>query len=138
MTDEEQIIWKEKASMRDFLVTPILWIFTIITLGLYFFVVYLKRLYTRYTLTNQRLIKETGLLGKRIDEIELFRVKDTKVSQSFFLRLVGIGNIAVVSTDVSGNFTMNYLPDARNKREQLRTMAMKAREARGIRTVVSE
>ena len=138
MADEEQILWKEKASMRDFLVTPTLWIFTIITAGLYFIVVYLKRLYTRYTLTDQRLIKETGLLGKRIDEIELFRVKDTKISQGFFQRLVGVGDIQVISTDVSGNFTMNYLPDAKNKREQLRSMSMKAREVKGIRTIVSE
>ncbi len=138
MSEEEQVIWKEKASMKDFLVTPTLWIFTIATLGLYFLVVYLVRLSTRYTLTDQRLIKESGLLSKRIDEIELFRLKDSIVSQSFFQRLVGIGNIQVRSTDKSGNFSMRYLPDATNKREQLRAMAAKSRETKGIRTMINE
>jgi len=82
MSTEEQTIWKEKASMRDFYVNPIHWFFTFVTLGLYLVVVYLVRLNTRYTLTNERLIKESGLLGKRVDEIELFRVKDTKVLYS--------------------------------------------------------
>jgi len=38
---EEIEIWSEKASMLDFIVNPMQWIFTICTLGIYFLIVYL-------------------------------------------------------------------------------------------------
>jgi len=138
MSTEEQTIWKEKASMRDFYVNPIHWFFTFVTLGLYLVVVYLVRLNTRYTLTNERLIKESGLLGKRVDEIELFRVKDTKVQQTLLQRIVGLGNISVMSTDASGDFVLEFMPDAISKREQIRSHAKKARETKGVRTMINE
>ena len=138
MNEPETLIWKETASMRDFLVNPVHWLFTLLTLGLYALVVYLARLYTRYTLTNERLIKESGLLGKDIDEIELFRVKDSRVSQTLLQRLVGMGDVTVDSTDESGGFVMRHLPGARDKREQIRTMANRSREVRGVRTLINE
>jgi len=96
---EEIEIWPEKASMLDFFVNPIQWIYTICTLGIYFLIVYLSRLNTRYTLTDERLKITSGLLTKKVDEIELFRIKDTKVTQTFLNRLVGIGTISVISSD---------------------------------------
>jgi hypothetical protein len=134
----EYEVWKEKASMKDFLVTPTLWLLTLITLGLYFVIVYLVRLNTRYTLTNQRLIKEFGLLSKSVDEIELFRVKDIKAMQGLFQRFVGLGNIVVMSSDASGTFVMECIPDALKKREQVRAMAQKSKEAKGVRMMINE
>lgn len=134
----EYEVWKEKASMKDFLVTPTLWLLTLVTLGLYFVIVYLMRLNTRYTLTNQRLIKEFGLLSKSVDEIELFRVKDIKAMQGLFQRFVGLGNIVVMSSDASGTFVMECIPDALKKREQVRAMAQKTKEAKGVRMLINE
>ena len=65
----EKTFWTEKASMKDFYVTPTHWILTLCTFGLYFIIIYLTRLYTRYTLTNERLIIESGILSKNLDEI---------------------------------------------------------------------
>ena len=135
---EEKTIWAETASMKDFYVTPKHWLFTILSLGIYALVVYLNRLYTRYTLTNQRLIMESGLLVKRIEEIELFRINDTKFNQSFFQRLVDMGDIAVFSSDQTGNFVLLHMPNAREKREQIRTMANQSREENGIRTIIND
>lgn len=138
MSDTEEIIWSEKAGMKDFMVYPVHWFLTIITLGLYFLVIYLIRFYTRYTLTNERLIIESGILKKERDEIELFRVKDSSVRAGLFQRFVGYGNIAVVSTDLTGDFVLENIPDAISKREQIRDFAKKAREAAGVRTIVNE
>ena len=106
MAEEEKEIWSEKASMLDFAVNPWQWFLTIFTLGLYFIIVYLSRLSTRYTLTNERLKVTKGLLSKSVDEIELFRIKDTKVHQSFLNRLVGIGHIDVTSSDETGMISL--------------------------------
>jgi hypothetical protein len=57
---------------------------------------------------------------------------------TLFQRFVGYGNIVVVSTDGSGTFVMENLPDAMAKREQIRVMSNKAREAKGVRTIINE
>ena len=138
MNSTEEVVWEEKAGLKDFYVNPVLWALTLCTFGAYLLITYLVRINERYTLTNERLIKESGILSKARDEIELFRVKDTAVKSTLFQRFVGYGNIAVVSTDGSGNFEMDNLPDAMAKREQIRLMANKAREAKGVRTVINE
>ncbi len=133
---EEIEIWSEKASMLDFIVNPMQWIFTICTLGIYFLIVYLSRLNTRYTLTDERLKITSGLLTKKVDEIELFRIKDTKVTQTFLERLVGIGTISVISSDETENVIISYLPNSINRREEIRDYSNKSREKKGVRTIV--
>jgi len=135
---QEEIIWSERAGMKDFYVNPILWFKTLFTLGIYLLYSYLVRIYDRYTLTNERLIKESGILSKSRDEIELFRIKDTKVKSNFFQRLVGYGDIEVISTDVTDIFLMENIPDAMAKREKIRALSNYSREAKGIRTIVNE
>jgi uncharacterized membrane protein YdbT with pleckstrin-like domain len=138
MSMEEITVWRETASMRDFYVNPKHWVLTLLTLGIYAGIVYLVRYYTRYRLTNQRLIKESGLLGRRIDEIELYRIRDTRLHQPFLQRLVGMGDVEVHSADVSGSFRIENLPGAAEKREQIRSLSNEAKEARGVRTVINE
>jgi uncharacterized membrane protein YdbT with pleckstrin-like domain len=135
---QEEIIWSERAGMKDFYVNPILWFKTLFTLGIYLLYSYLVRIYDRYTLTNERLIKESGILSKSRDEIELFRIKDTKVKSNFFQRLVGYGDIEVMSTDVTDIFLMENIPDAMAKREKIRALSNYSRETKGIRTIVNE
>ena len=138
MAEEEKEIWSEKASMLDFIVNPFQWLFTIITCFVYFILVYLSRLSTRYTLTNERLKVTEGLLSKSVDEIELFRIKDTKVRQSFLNRIVGIGHIDVISSDRTGTIRLKHLPKAPERREEIRRLSNEAREKKGVRTIVNE
>jgi uncharacterized membrane protein YdbT with pleckstrin-like domain len=56
---------------------------------------------TVYELTTQRLKITRGILNRRLDEVELFRVKDYVMDQPLFLRLVGLGNLTLVSSDAS-------------------------------------
>jgi len=137
-TTQEETIWQEKASMLDFLINPVLWILTVGTAGIWFILVYIVRLNTRYTLTSERLIITKGILSKSVDEIELFRIKDSKLKQSLLDRIVGLGTISVTSTDATFDQKLEKMPNAYNKREQLRQMANQSRERKGIRTVVNE
>ncbi len=54
---------------------------------------------TKTKITNKRIIIERGLFSKRTDEILLKRVTDTKLFEPFFLRLVGLANLTIFSTD---------------------------------------
>lgn len=138
MTTNETEIWSDNASMLDFLVNPIHWLLTLLTCGIYFVLVFLNRLNTRFTLTNERLIITKGLLSKSVDEIELFRVKDTKINQTFFSRLVKLGDIDVTSSDETGFIRLVNISNAQTRREDIRRFANEARERKGIRTIVNE
>jgi len=54
---------------------------------------------TKYTLTSQRLLTETGVLNKDTDILELYRVKDSRAVKPFFLRLFSLGTIVLITSD---------------------------------------
>jgi uncharacterized membrane protein YdbT with pleckstrin-like domain len=54
---------------------------------------YLKRLSTRYAITNRRLHIRRGILSKHIEETRLDRVQDVKVHQGLGQRILGIGTV---------------------------------------------
>lgn len=57
----------------------------------------------RYKLTNQRLIIEVGFIGRRTEEIDLFRVNDVGIKQNALERIVGIGDIYLSAIDSSSH-----------------------------------
>lgn len=55
--------------------------------------------FTRYILTDSKLITRVGLLSLKEDEIELYRVYDKSVKLPFGQRIVGCGTITLLSKD---------------------------------------
>jgi hypothetical protein len=55
----------------------------------------------RYRLTSQRLIMEYGFIGRRTEEIDLFRVNDVGVKQHPLERVTRMGDVYVASGDSS-------------------------------------
>ncbi len=53
----------------------------------------------KYTLTEQVFRFQYGILNRVTQEFELYRVKDTTTIQPFFLRIFGLGNIRIDTTD---------------------------------------
>jgi uncharacterized membrane protein YdbT with pleckstrin-like domain len=58
----------------------------------------------RYELTTERLKMRQGVLNKELDEIELYRVRDYRLEQPFWLRIFSLGNIVLRTTDESNPF----------------------------------
>lgn len=56
---------------------------------------------TVYELTTQRLRVLRGIVGNNIEEVELVRVRDTRLSQTASERMFDIGDITIYSTDTS-------------------------------------
>jgi hypothetical protein len=79
---------------------------------------------TLYTVTNQRILFEQGILSKSLSEIDLRSLDDTQFFQSFTDRILGIGNVTLVSSDKALPVTMlRGVHDPRNLREMIRSRA---------------
>ena len=133
---DEDFIWEVTGSIADVKYNPAYLLLTIITLGIFLIALYFKRIFRTYVLTNQRLIIITGIFGKTIDEIELFRIVDSRTIQSFIDRMANIGTIVVSSTDQTGIATMKKIPQPYYVRDSLRQAYTIARQKKG--TVVLE
>jgi len=98
--------------------------------------VYLHNLSLHYVVSNQRVRTERGFFGKDVQELELFRVKDTSVHQTFFLRLLGLGNIRILSADQSSpDLHLLAVPKSVELREHLRQDVLTLRQKFGSREV---
>jgi uncharacterized membrane protein YdbT with pleckstrin-like domain len=87
----------------------------------------------RFTITRRLIEREQGVIFKRVDALDLARVKDIELSQSLFDRLVGIGTIVVYSTDkTSPTLLIEAVPNPRPVYEQLRDAVMEITQRRGV------
>jgi uncharacterized membrane protein YdbT with pleckstrin-like domain len=87
----------------------------------------LKLRSTKYTLTNQRLLIETGLVSKRLDEIDMRLIDDSRFDQSVVHRLLGIGNVTVISSDKNTPvYVLHGVADPRAVREMIRSHSYQA------------
>jgi hypothetical protein len=87
----------------------------------------------RYRLTNQRLIIEFGFIGRRTEEIDLFRVNDVGVKQNPFERIVGIGDIYIASADTTTPHRyMHNIKDSVRIKDLLREVARQERHRRRV------
>jgi len=79
---------------------------------------------TVYTVSNQRVTIESGLTSKSVEDIDLRYIDDTQFQQSFIQRILGIGNVTIVSSDkTSPTYIMRGIPDPRGLRELIRANA---------------
>lgn len=57
--------------------------------------------FTKYTLTDDKILIDTGILSITQEEIRLYRIMDITVKCSFFQRLFNVGTIHCCSADKS-------------------------------------
>lgn len=89
---------------------------------------------TVYELTTQRLKSSTGVLNRRHEEIELYRVKDYSINQPLLLRMLGLGNLTLVTSDASTpQVNILAVPGVEEVREKLRTAVQSERDRKRVR-----
>ncbi len=71
----------------------------IIVFGILVKAFYLKMIY--YEVSDERIEWSRGILDRRIDNLDMFRVIDLKLRRSLIDCIVGIGTVALVTTDKS-------------------------------------
>lgn len=57
--------------------------------------------FTKYAISEDRLLQSSGILNLQYEEILLYRVRDISLSRSFGQRIFGVGSITVTSSDKS-------------------------------------
>ncbi len=79
---------------------------------------------TSYTVTNQRVLIEQGVFTKTVDEIDLRYVDDSQFQQTLVDRILGIGNVTLISSDkTSPRYMLRSVKDPRGVRELVRAQA---------------
>jgi uncharacterized membrane protein YdbT with pleckstrin-like domain len=90
----------------------------------------------RYEVTSERVKITTGLLSRRTSEIELYRVRDYSIVEPFWLRVVGCGDIVLLTADSSSpSFVLHAVPHAATLKDQIRTHTERMRQRRGVRSL---
>jgi membrane protein YdbS with pleckstrin-like domain len=91
----ENLVWKGRPSQLTNLLVY-LFLFWTIVIPLYR---YLKTRFTIFELTSDRFRTKIGILSQKVDELELYRVRDYEVFKPFLLRLFGLGNLTLITSD---------------------------------------
>lgn len=91
---------------------------------------------TRYELTTERLRVSYGVFTRRVEELELYRVKDTALVEPFLMRLFGLGCVEITSSDpTTPRFLLTAIPGAETCRELIRTYVEVRRNRKRIHEV---
>lgn len=147
--EQEKTIWKGTPSFAINLIMDIISIiviFCILFLNIPFYFVALPLLFilwnflsvktTVYQLTNERLKTSFGILNKRVDELELYRVKDYRLEQPLYLRLFGLGNIILDTSDRSNPIMiLKAVPEPSELLDCIRKHVEERRTSKSIREI---
>ncbi len=84
---------------------------------------------TYYRITTQRVRAQYGLVGRDYDDIELIRIQDLDRSQGLSERILGIGDIIILSADPSHpKLVLQNVADPDQVHEILRKAMLDARK----------
>lgn len=99
---------------------------------------YLQTRTTVYTLTTQRLTIRRGVFTRATEDLELYRVRDSRLEQTVLERLVGIGQVVLHTTDASTPLVqLRNIRDAPGVRERIRALVEARRDAKRVRAFES-
>ncbi len=82
-------------------------------------VIFLEWLYTKYYLTNLRLVEKRGVIGKIIVSISLDKVQDVKCKFGIIGRIFGFGDLEIESAGTLGKIIFNFIPSPRKFQEKI-------------------
>lgn len=76
MLEEIKLIWKDRKRILGMPIT-----------------------FTKYSMSDDRIFLETGLLNTRQEEVILYRVRDISLTVSLWQRIFGVGSVVIKSSD---------------------------------------
>ena len=89
-----------------------------------------------FRLTNERLLIESGVLNKSTETLELYRVRDLQVTQPLLLRMLGLQNITLLTTDKSTpDLVLDYVPAGAGLADKLRVQIEQCRQRKRVREI---
>lgn len=109
----------------------------ILTLGLAAIYFVIRARGTLYKVTTSRVVVETGIANKKIEQVDLYRVVDFAVLLPLEQRLVGTGTLLLETEDRTTREVRleRIRTDVRKLYEELRTARDAERARRGVTTM---
>ena len=110
---------------------------TIFTLGIAYLYFYFRRGGVKYRITTQRIVIDSGIFSKRMDQLDLYRVNDFEVERPFSQRVMGTGNIRMQTYDKSSPEVVlsAVKTDVVLLYEKIRAAVEASKQARGVSVV---
>lgn len=85
--------------------------------------------FTVYTLTDNKLLIDTGFLSKHQEEIMLYRIMDLSLERKLSQRLFGVGTIHCCSADkTTPEFDIKNVKNSQEVKEMLSTEVLRERK----------
>ena|SRR5689334_2977114 len=133
-TREEEVLFEGRPALVSSVGVLLL---AIVTLGLWLLPRWWRSLAIHYRITTRRIVVETGVLSKRMEQIDLYRVNDYTVDRPFLQRMLGTGNLYLKTFDkTTPELRITEIKtDVVALYEKLRQATEKDRAARGVRMV---
>jgi uncharacterized membrane protein YdbT with pleckstrin-like domain len=82
---------------------------------------------TRYEVSADRIEWSRGLLDRKVDNLDMFRVIDLKLRRSLLDCIVGVGTVTVITTDKSDpEFAFKKIRDSRKLYDAIKKASLDA------------
>jgi uncharacterized membrane protein YdbT with pleckstrin-like domain len=134
----EEIIWEGAPTWRVWAARWITgWVLLPVLVGAILLVqVWMRTRSTRWKLTSRRVETERGFLSKRVDTLELWRIRDVEFRQSMIDRLAGVSTLLITAHDgATPALEVRGAPGDRSVYDRLMVAVMQARQQRGVMNV---
>lgn len=112
----------------------------VLTLGFALAYFFYRSRSVHYRITSQRVVIESGLLNKRMDQIDVYRINDYVVERPLGQRMVGTGNLVLSAMDRSTPDVRLFglKTDVMALYERLRKATEEQKRHRGVRPLDAE
>ena len=89
--------------------------------------------FTKYVLTKEKLLIQTGILSTKEEEVRLYRIMDVTLRRSLAQRMFGLGTIHCCSADkATPEFDIKWIPDSSAVKEKLSGLVEAERMAKRV------
>ena len=90
--------------------------------------------FTVYSLSEDRLFRETGLLSRTYEEVLLYRIRDISLKRSLWQMIFGVGTIIVHSSDKSsGTLEIENVKSPKQVKELIHQLVEESKTRRRFR-----
>ena len=130
--NDDEIIWTQTPSQLTNILTYIFLFWTIIIP----LVKYLQTRFTIYELTKSRLRLKNGIFSQKIEDTELYRVRDYSIDKPFLFRIFGLGHLKILTSDKTNPEIYLYaIPNVEEFSNLFRNHVEIARKKSGTREI---
>lgn len=135
MLEGEQIIWEGRPDWRVWPGLTILgWILAPVLIGIVILCMLGVRKRSVFRrITSKRVESELGWLSRKVETLEMWKIRDVEFSQTTFQRMLDVGTLKITShDDKEPSILIEGVPGNRDAYEKVMNAVMAARQQRGV------